>query len=307
MNLQPVLKNLTNKTTSAGRTATNSIKSESTILKGHNNTVQSTSSKSTGKIRQLIAYIKSKLIKINKAEIKRISKLPAEQFLIEAQKLIARTKGYESEFTAPFVLQEFDNKKIAMIYNAATNTIYVNTANKLKPSAMLYAQMCHEYEHFHQNLQILRTAGLSEKAINNYSKIAAKDGIENFQAVYKNVKSQDLPALKEQLGQNYHYVESYVQAKEKGAEALRQWISQTTENDEAIIKQQWHQIRDNVIKKYGQIPENSKEAKKANEYYKGFMTEGSFTGIKKNSTINELEAYFCTILNFYNYLFKKIF
>lgn len=308
MNLKPVFTILTNKKALTERTAINAARQEAGTLTGHQNTVKNISSnKSKGRIKKLLTYIESKLIKINKADIKRISKLPAEQFLIETQKLIAKTKGYEPEFTAPFVLQQFGTKKIAMLYNATTNTIYVNSTNKLKPSAMLYSELCHEYEHFHQNLQILRTDGLSEKAINNYSKIAAQQGIESFQAIYKDIKSNDLSALKEQLGTNYEFVESYVKAKEKDQQTLEQWLSKTLENEEATIKHQWTKIKDAIIKKYGKIPQNSKAAQKANEYYEGFMKEGSYTGIKRNSTRNEAEAYFSSILNFYNYLFKKFF
>ena len=310
MNIKPIFTNfIYNKKPALPNVhAAGSIKAENRI---NNKNVNSAASnyfkKFTDKIKRLITYFKSMIVKIDKTEVKRISKLPVDQFLLETQKIIANSKGYSSEFMAPIVLQEFDTKKIGMLYNATSNIVYVNTANKLKPSAELFSMLCHEYEHFHQNLQILRTAGLSDKAINNYSKIAAENSICNFQSMYNNVKLQDLPALKEQLGSHYEFVSSYLKAKENGPESLKQWVLQATANDEKLIKQKWCEVRDSVIKKCGQIEENSKEAKVAQEYYNGFMLDGSLTGIKKFSTLNEVEAYLSTIINFYNFIFKKFF
>lgn len=306
MKLLSVLKISTGKRIPFKNAVSNGIKCQGTSCV-NKNSVNVSTPKSNGKICQLFSYIKGMLININKADIKRISKLPVEQFLIEVQKLIAKSKGYDAEFMAPFVVQPFATNKILMLYNCPTNTIYVNSAVKIKPGAMLYATMCHEYEHFHQNLHILRTEGLSEKAITRYSQIAAEAGVKDFQEFYRNVTSKDLPVLKEQLGQNYNLVESYIKAKEKSPESLNEWISKTIENDEEIIRNQWVQLKNLVIEKYGEISKNSQEAQKANKYYESFMKDSSLTGLDKNLTISEFEAYFSTVLNFYNYLFKTIF
>lgn len=306
MKLISAFKNSTYKITPFRNTSANGIKCQSTNCV-NNNFANKLTPKSNGKVYQLFTYIKGILININKADIKRISKLPVEQFLIEVQKLIAKSKGYDAEFMAPFVVQPFGHKQILMLYNASTNTVHINSSVKLKTGAMLYALMCHEYEHFHQNLQILRTSGLSEKAITRYSKMAAQIGIKDFQELYKNITSKDLPALKEELGQNYNFVQSYINAKEKSPEALTEWISKATENDEKIIRNKWEQLKNLVIEKYGEIAENSEEAQKANKYYESFMKDSSLTGLDKNLTISEFEAYFSTVLNFYNYLFKTIF
>ena len=250
---------------------------------------------------------KEKLIKINKADIKRLSKLQPQEFLEESQKIIAKSKNYDYDTMAIMMLQPLGNKKIAMLYDASSNVIYINTDNKIKSGAMLFSSLAHEYEHMRQNMQILRTKGLGAKAIEAYSDIQAKNNINVFSQVYQNLKKEDLPALKEQFGENYEFVEGFVNAKDEGAQALNVWIKNAIDKEKLTIKTKWLEIQTKIIKKYGDIAENTKEAERSKEYFDGFFQEGSLVGLKKMSTRNEVEAYLSTFINYYNYILRKLF
>lgn len=263
--------------------------------------------KISANFRKILNYVSSKLILIEKADIKRLSKLAPEQFLIESQKIIAKSKGYNPEFMAPFAMQPLGNKKISMLYIPSSNQIIVNTDRKLKSGAKMFSDLCHEYEHMRQNIQVLRTPSIRDKAISHYVKTQAQVGVDNFINVYKDVKKEQLPSLKEALGESYAYVESFIKARDTGKEALTDWLTNATKNDANIIKQQWENIKNKIIDNYGEIKDGSKEAERAKEYLKCFTSDASPVSFKKNTTINEIEAYFTSIANFYNYLLKKLF
>ena len=272
---------------------------------GNKNNV--TNKKFTNFFKKFFRLLSEKCIKIKNADVKKLSKLSVSDFLVESQKLIAKSKKYDPETMAPVVFAPLGNKKLAMVYDATSNVIYVNTENKVKPGAMLFSALAHEYEHMAQNMQILRAKSIGAKAIDEYSEIQAQRNISNFSEMYKNVKKEELPNLKEQLADIFPFLESFVQAKDSGEEALRVWTQNVTKTEKATIKSNWLNLQKMIVEKYGEIEPNTKEAKISEEYYKGFMLDGSLVGFKKLSTKNEIEAYTSTFINFYNYLLKKIF
>lgn len=259
------------------------------------------------KFKRVIAAIESKKIKINKADINRLSKLSVEDFIIETRSLIAKSKNIPPELLSPIQITPMGKNKIAMFYHGASNTTFINSSYKVKNGAATFSAMCHEAEHQLQNYQVLRTPSLAKKIIPFYSKTHANATVESFIEANKNLKPEELSSLKEHLGEHFDFFASFVNAKEKGENALNTWKANAVSAEESTITAQWQVIKDKIVNHFGEIKEGSKEAKMAEEHFKTFTMNASLTSFKKNTTFSEIEAYFSTFLNYYNYLIHKIF
>ena len=241
-------------------------------------------------------------------QVRKLETCSIDDFYVEAQKII--TSGYKipEELIAPMQINPYLSKKVAAMYDFTQNIVHINPRTVEKCSRKnLFSIIAHEYLHQKQNLQILQTEGIGEKAVKFYTEIRNKIDVDSFIKQFGNISKEELMKLKPQLGNSYVWAEELQEAIQKGPEAVKAFEKKLLDNDYTIILDNLTNFRKKVVDNLGLIPQNSNEVKLSQKYLDGFISlYKNPTNLKANAKyINEQEAYWATIVTRLEYLAQK--
>lgn len=271
----------------------------------------STKQPKLSKLSKFKAEFKKMLVGLDKATIASLEKLPINDFLSESQKLIAKSMGLSQDFLPPITITSSIDKKMGMCFDVANNSLFVNSQILTKSRKMLFSLMRHEMEHFKQNLLIIRTDGLGEKAVETYSKILTKTLGDNFVNTFKNMPESEIEKLKDAGNLTEIHLQAIKKLKnaaELGDEAVSKLSDELYNHDYPIMHASWQNIRNKAIELYGPVKANTEEASNAKEFFDGFLkTKGMTRGSEYYFSKHEQAAYTAQSFVFYEYLFKKLF
>lgn len=263
------------------------------------------------KLSRIKTKFKKMLVGLDKATITHLEKLPINEFLAESQKIIAKGMGLSQDFLPSLNITPIANKKMAMAFDWSNNTLFVSNQILSKSKITLFSAMRHEMEHFRQNLQIIRTEELGEKAIETYSKMLTTAQVDNFVNTFRKMPESEILKLKEagNLSEAGLQAVKKVQiADAQGDEAIYKVAEELVNQDYPLINESWQNIRNKSIELQGPIKANTKEASDAKEYFDGFLkTNGMAGGMKYYSSKHEVEADGAQSFAMYEYLFRKLF
>jgi len=267
----------------------------------------------SGKIQKLKARFREYKIGLNKSTIHNLEKLPVNDFLLESRILILKSMGIPKELWPSLTILSHENKKSLMMFDFAKNEIFCNTNSTVlnKNRREIFSCIRHELEHFKQNLSIIRTEKLGERAVNNYAKLYTKAQVDNFVKVFKDMSENQIAKLYEE-GQiseaSMQAVKKLQTANKQGDKTVKNYAKELYHQDLPIIMESWKNIRAKAIELMGTVKENSEEGTKAKQYFKEFLRNKSGkinANYYKSST--EREASLAQMLAHIEYLGKKFF
>lgn len=245
---------------------------------------------------------------LDKKVVRELQKMPMESFWSRSQEIICDSYGIPQNLRAPIIVSEID-KKIAMCYTWDQNIVYVHPkiAQK-KDRNTLFSCLKHEYLHQKQNLDVLRTEGTGEKAVQEFTTRQLELSLTNFRNTFRNMPQEELEKLRPELGPHYETIVKYRTAVTAGEEAEQKVIDEIAQNDYAVIYEQLNNFRLRVIEEMGVIPANSEQAKVSEEYLSGVLnTQDNLTGLKTITTKrHENEAYIATYVSYLEYFIHKL-
>lgn len=269
--------------------------------------------KKPSKLQGIKTAIQKNLIGLDKATIKKLEALTFGEFAIESQKIMAKSMGLPQDFLPSIISQPLD-KKIGAVFDKTQNIIAINSEHTKridKQRILLFTWLRHEMEHYKQNLSILRTEGLGDKAIESYSSIVTKHKVQTFINTLKDMPDKTIQQWVQEgklPEKATPIIKELKDVSTQGDEAVSKFSEKIYNNDYPIWLQQWKNLRDKIIEKLGPIKEGTEDAKMAQKYYDGFEeTAGLCEGKKYKDSQHEKEAYGAQYLAQIEYAFKKLF
>ena len=164
-------------------------------------------------------------------------------------------------------------------------------------------------EHFRQNMDIIRTEGLGDDAIQFYASHLAKAQLAVFLKQYEHLTLEQIKILEKEgtLPEiSLNAIKDLHTAKQKGSTELELVKSRIEKGDTGVYLSAWKMIQEKAIQTFGRIPQKSVEGKKAQAYYKGFRAnDGKVSGVDYWTSLHELEAYDAQGRGRWGYLWKK--
>mgnify|MGYP004665512631 CR=1 FL=1 len=202
-------------------------------------------------------------------EVKELSKLEGNEFIVNAYKTIADKVGISQE-TRPKII--FGKTVGKMGYVPMFNIITVDPKNLQKNTKPeIFGLLRHEIQHFKQNAMVLCHEELGEKAITN--------SIEKYRQAEKNSVSYvlSLPdeTIKEiiKLTPNPEQMEKYVNLGKSGQmDKVNEMIDQFAEK----YKQDLTSLREKLIVENGLIKKDSKISSKVEGYFDDLINGGYY-------------------------------
>lgn len=103
---------------------------------------------------------------ITQGEIKELFAKEGNDFLVGAYKYLLKHSGIPESLHPPIIFNNTGN--FDACYDVTTNIIHINPKLKCM-KAQLFGGLNHELKHWKQNLDVLRTENLGDKAIKTYA------------------------------------------------------------------------------------------------------------------------------------------
>lgn len=240
----------------------------------------------------LKTYVTSKdyALGVTPDEVAELSKYDGADFLLQTHDYLLKKLNIPEEIAPPFVVADLNNKQALMMYVPSMNIIMISSEGCEKcDKTAVFKMLRHEFQHYIQNINILRHETFGDEAINVY-----KDKYMNlqrnvFETLYANnmieqfMQSADVPMNEKALLQYFKVFKA--SNNNEGINALFENISK--EYVKNLID-----FKDNVRKNLGVIPADSPETKKIETFFNEFKDLGYFN---PNGEVN-YDKYFKSII-----------
>lgn len=232
---------------------------------------------------------KKLLVGLDKKTVKQLEKLTKGEFLEESKNIIAKSMNIPLEICPPIIIQQLPNKKMAWAYIFPNNIFIIDKASLKYNKAVIFGGIRHEMQHLRQNIFILRTENLGENAIKTYSQLSSKIQVDALVKI--STMSQDKILKLKESGVidelSLQFIKKFQNASPNDNGAL----NKISEELFTITHNQWKDMKNTVIEKYGTIKAGSQEATQAEKYFEGVLkTFGQADGEEYISSLHELEA-----------------
>ena len=260
--------------------------------------------KRTSKVSKLKNLFTNELAHLDKKTVQILEKLELPAFIEEAQKVINKTYGISSEHKANIITQDIG--KLYALYAMPYNMIIVSPKVNPKNRGIFYSILKHEIRHQKQSFDIFRTEGLGEKWVNYLAENRAQVENHIFEEQYKNMSIENINKLKPNIGEiGFNTVMAYKEALKNGKD--KEFLNIIYNNDVKTYQNIFENFRQDILNHYGKISQNSKEAKKTNQYYQQITASKNKLNNFKTifTTLHEIEALFAQSTGYCEYLFAK--
>jgi len=228
------------------------------------------------------AYMQMKRMEISlsQAEIIELMKYEGDELIKHSIDLFAGKMKIPKSLI-PKVMPINLNEETFMAYDCIQNIIITNPNAKIKSKSEFIGCVAHELRHMVQNLDIMRTDGLGEKAISRYAKKYAKAQVRNVVQIVKRYSVEDYKKLNSnpQAIAEFEYLKNLM--KNNPVEFKNNNIQLYTDFENNIL-QILNAFRQNVIEEMGTLKANSEQGLRAKKYLKDFLTNY----MKKDGTIH---------------------
>lgn len=279
-----------------------------TTLAGKPDTVEiSGQKKQRGFVQTLKETFSPFISNLNKATVKELEAMPMENFWGKAQEIICDSYGIPESLRAPIRIDNLP-KGTSMMYALDQNIVYVSP-QIIKPRTRnkLFSFLKHEYTHQKQNLNLLRAEGIGEQTVEELTSRQLKQSMMNFQNTFRNMPEEEFEKLKPHLGENYETIKNYRAAVRQGEEAEQIALNEIKEHDYVVLKQQFENFRQLVIREMGIISKDSPEAEHSKEIFNSIFSVQDIASLKTAlSKPHEQEAYLATGISYIEYFIKKL-
>lgn len=223
-------------------------------------TVEISKQKKPGFIKRVKRTFGPYITHLNKATVKELETIPTEKFWGKAQEVICDSYGIPQSLRAPIYIENLTDRA-NMIYMFDQNIVYVSpqiiqTSSRNK----LFSLLKHEFTHQKQNLDMLRTEGLGEQVVEALTTRQIEHSMTVFKNTFRDMPEDEFEKLKPKLGENYEAIKRYRIAVSQGEESEQQVLDEIKANDYQVLKQQFENFRQLVIREMGVIAKDSNEA-----------------------------------------------
>lgn len=253
--------------------------------------------KLAGAIFEVLAHPKPAIVKklrvgLNRKIVSRLEKLPLKAFVQESLGIIAKSLNMPIELRPATIINDYNDD---ISFDFASYTLNICQHFLRKPRKKIFAGLRHEMEHTRQCLAIIRTEGLGETAIKDYSRILTEIETDNFVAEFKNMPMKEVMKLRasgEISEKELQEIRQIKAAAKQGANALRKHTEDMYIRNRPKYVKFWQEIQHNAKASMGTIKSGSKEARDAEQYYKGSLeAAGKFKPEIYWKSKHEREAY----------------
>lgn len=207
-------------------------------------------------------------------EAAELSKYDGDDFLLHSHDYLLKKLNIPEEIAPPFMVQDLQNKQAMMMYIPSMNIIMINPEGCEKfDKAAVFKMLRHEFQHYIQNVNILRHETFGEEAINIYKDKYMQVQRNVFETLYANNKieqfmqSADIPMNEKAMLQYFKTLKA--SNNNEGINALFENISK--EYVKNLIE-----FKDKVRKNLGVIPADSPKTKKIEVFFNEFKDLGYF-------------------------------
>ncbi len=208
-------------------------------------------------------------------EIKALTKLQGEDFVIGAYDLLTKKMGIPDEIKPPLIPKQ-QSATAPMAYMFNYNAIALNPDLSTLSQGMIFNGLRHELQHFRQNMDIFRHETLGEKVVD----IHVNGLINTEKATVKHLLTN--MSLDEMVQQGVIQTQEVYDAMVRYKKCLENndiaAFDKEVEKLAPEFRQQVTAFRQKVIDFMGIIKTGTKEAEKAEHYLNDFQNTNYFDG-----------------------------
>ena len=228
-------------------------------------------------------YIHSKNFdfKTTPEELKELFKFENDEFFVKVYEFLIAKLGIPQKLK-PQILDMSLNETVRMAYDFTNNTIIRNSNHPIADKNTVFGLIRHELQHLIQNLNILRTEGVGEQAVELYPKIVAKQRVGYADYEVKNLTLEQLKVnYDEETLKYYQELKNLFNNNPQAYEAELKNLSKVIE--ESTVEQ-YRNFRDLVVKEMGLIKADTKPAKRSKKMLDELLIENGY--YKKDGNIH---------------------
>ena len=224
----------------------------------------------------LKTYVLSKnyALGVTPGDVAELSKYDGNDFLLHSHDYLLKKLNIPEEIAPPFMVTDLNNKQALMMYVPSMNVIMVNSTEcEKQDKTALFKMLRHEFQHYIQNVNILRYETFGDDAIEIYKNKYMDVQRNAFESLYANnmidklMSSPDVPMNEKALLQYFKVLKD--SNNNEGINALFENISKD------YVKQ-LVDFKNKVRKNLGVIPADSPETKKIEVFFNEFKDLGYF-------------------------------
>lgn len=213
-------------------------------------------------------------IKITPKEIEELFAHEGEEFKLQAFEFLTKKLNVPKQLTPQLMYMEVPNTKMA--YDFVTNIMSINPKIKFADKSEIFSLLRHEYQHFMQNMAILRHPTKGKEATEFYAKLHGKATANNVDTIARQVSLEQLRSL----GHDENVIREYQLLKDLIANNKTQeyeaYLAEVARITEANALPELEKFRANVIKEMKPLKEGSSEAKRAEKYFEATTNEQGY-------------------------------
>jgi len=230
--------------------------------------------------------------KTSQEEINALFKFEGDEFFKKAYDFLC-SKLAIPEKLKPQLVEMPRQERVIMLYDLTSNIIIKNTNASKQSKIEMFSNLRHELQHFIQNMNILRTEGIGEQAVEQYSKIVAKNRRLYVDAEVRNITLEQLKvSYDEQTLEYYKYLKDLLKNNQNDYKAELENLEQIFENN---TRPEIQAFRELVLNEMPQIKAGTTMAKRSEKMLNAvvssyFKDDGSVNAGKYVYDIMENEA-----------------
>ncbi len=213
-------------------------------------------------------------MQITPADIKYLSQFDGNDFLVKSYEFIAAKFGWPEDILPGLYSADLKNSESVMGYNPMNNIIFFDQ-DKLtnQKKSVIFSLLRHEFQHFSQNLQILRHEEIGQKALKTNTKRFIEMQKNALDSVFSTYPEQTAIDIFLNSGGDIEFINKYLIAHKTGN---TEWLDSLYKE---LGKQYINEIsyyRNKVIEKLGLIKKDSCLTPQIEKNYKEFTECGYY-------------------------------
>ncbi|MDR1169102.1 MAG: hypothetical protein LBK53_09495 [Heliobacteriaceae bacterium] len=269
-------------------------------------------SKNMTKREKLKTLLKPFILGLDKQTVKSLHKIKDKmEFVKASSKVILEKKGIPEGLRPAIGLDVNESLPPAALacYSKDFNMVIVSPKVLKKPKSAIFSASAHELKHFAQNIDIIRTEGLGEKAVKSYAKVQAEAYGKIFDNTYQNMSMAEIQKLYKQgvfSEQGLQVIAGYKKAQSEGEAASGKYLKMLYEGDFANFHAQWKNIRQKAADSLGIIKKDSPQAALSERHLNEFNNTSQDEQHYWNSSA-EKTAYAQGLVAQLEYLWRRFF
>lgn len=229
-------------------------------------------------------------IKITPEEIKTLFACKTdEEFGVSAFEFLTKKMQISDRLKPQYMCAEV-NPNAKMIYDLTQNTIFVNSNAQFVDRTEFLSVLRHEFQHYKQNICMLRHPEIGKKAVDLYAKLLSNAQIKNIDNQIRNCSIEELKSFgcSEEALQEFSMAKDLL-SKNQIAE-YEKYIQKLTKEIESKNLESIGSFRASVVDELGLLKESSREAGRAKKYFDATARENGY--FQKDGGIDYGKYYF---------------